>query len=85
MEDKNLKENKQIEEISNDIKENQLDQSKPYAIRNFNKEIKRISWPTSKKKYKYFFLIFVFIIFLIAIFALISWGATELVKWMGAN
>lgn len=58
---------------------------KPYPIRNFFKELKRVIWPTSKKNYKYFFWIFMFIISLVVFFALISWGATELVKLIGAN
>ena len=58
---------------------------KAYPVRNFFKELKRVNWPTTKKNYKYFFLIFVFIIFLVAFFALVSWGATELVKLMGAK
>lgn len=58
---------------------------KPYPIRNFFKELKRVIWPTSKKNYKYFFWIFMFIISLVVFFALISWGATELVKLIGAK
>lgn len=83
---------KKDEEILKDEKQdldNQIEKSpnkeKPYVIRNFFKELKRISWPTGKKKYKYFFFIFVFIIFLIGLFALISWGATELIKLIGAK
>lgn len=77
MEDKDKKTKNDIHKSPN--------KEKPYAVRNFFKELKRVTWPTSKKNYKYFFLIFVFIIFLIILFALISFGATELIKWMGAN
>lgn len=58
---------------------------KPYPIRNFFKELKRVIWPTSKKNYKYFFWIFVFIISLVVFFAFVSWGATELIKLIGAK
>ncbi len=58
---------------------------KAYPVRNFFKELKRVSWPTTKKHYKYFFWIFVFIIFLVGLFALISWGASELIEAMGAK
>lgn len=58
---------------------------KPYVVRNFVKEIKRISWPTKKKNYRYFMWTFVFIIFLIAFFAVVSLGATEIIKSIGAK
>lgn len=58
---------------------------KPYPVRNFIKEIKRVSWPTKKKNYVYFLLIFLLIIFLIIFFALVSLGATEIIKNIGAN
>lgn len=67
----------------NNIKTPNLE--KPYAIRNFVKEIKRVTWPTKKKNYRYFLLIFVFIIFLIGFFALVSLGANEIIKNIGAN
>ncbi len=84
MEENKNKEQGQIVEKDQEQQDVKV-KEKAYPIRNFVKEIKRVSWPTSKKNYKYFFWIFVFIIFLIAFFALISWGATELIKAMGAN
>ena len=83
------KDNKNLEEnIQKNIDNNEEispNKEKPYTVRNFFKELKRVSWPVKKENYKYFFWIFVFIIFLILFFALISWGATELIKWIGAN
>lgn len=61
------------------------DLEKPYVIRNFLKEIRRITWPVKKKNYNYFFFTFVFIVFLIAFFALVSSGTTEIIKLIGAN
>ncbi|MGL4252351.1 MAG: preprotein translocase subunit SecE [Metamycoplasmataceae bacterium] len=58
---------------------------KPYVIRNFKKELKRVRWPLEKKHNKSFFYIFLFIIFLTGFFALISLGATELIELMGAK
>lgn len=73
------------EKEKNDDVEKKPNQSKAYPVRNFFKELKRVSWPTSKKNYKYFFWVFVFIIFLVVFFALISWGANEIIKLIGAN
>lgn len=61
------------------------DLEKPYPVRNFFKEIKRISWPTKAKNHRYLLWMFLFISFLIAFFALVSLGATEIIKIMGAN
>ena len=61
------------------------DLEKPYPVRNFFKEIKRISWPTKAKNHRYLLWRFLFISFLIAFFALVSLGATEIIKIMGAN
>lgn len=58
---------------------------KPYVMRNFNKELKRVKWPTERKHNKNFFYIFIFILFLTGFFALISLGATELIELMGAK
>ncbi|MGL5204954.1 MAG: preprotein translocase subunit SecE [Metamycoplasmataceae bacterium] len=58
---------------------------KPYVIRNFKKELKRVKWPVEKKHNKSFFYIFLFIIFLTGFFALVSLGATELIELMGAK
>ena len=82
MENKEFENQKMDQESQN--QNNSSNKEKAYPIRNFFKELKRVSWPTGKKNYKYFFLIFVFIIFLIAFFALISWGAQELIKSIGA-
>lgn len=79
------KENEQInQQIETEVNESPF-KEKPYPIRNFFKELKRVIWPTSKKNYKYFFWIFMFIISLVVFFALISWGAAELVKLIGAK
>ncbi len=59
--------------------------SKAYPIRNFLKEIKRITWPMSKKNWLYFFLVFVFIIFLVIIFAIVSWCTNQIWNMIGAN
>ncbi|MBD5423053.1 MAG: preprotein translocase subunit SecE [Mycoplasma sp.] len=95
--DKVINSNNQIDiNHSNDINKEQIaenevvsehhpDKEKAYPVRNFFKELKRVSWPTSKKNYKYFFLVFVFIIFLVIFFALISWCVSELWKWMGVS
>lgn len=61
------------------------DLEKPYAVRNFFKEVKRISWPTKAKNHRYLLWMFLFITFLIAFFALVSLGATEIIKTIGAN
>ena len=61
------------------------DLEKPYVIRNFFKEIRRVSWPTKGKHFRYLFWMFLFLIFLIAFFALVSLGAIEILKMMGAR
>ena len=61
------------------------DLEKSYAVRNFFKEVKRISWPTKAKNHRYLLWMFLFITFLIAFFALVSLGATEIIKTIGAN
>lgn len=61
------------------------DLNKPYVLRNFFKEIRRISWPNKAKNYRYLFWMLFFVVFLIAFFALISLGATEIIKLIGAN
>ncbi|MGL5617552.1 MAG: preprotein translocase subunit SecE [Metamycoplasmataceae bacterium] len=83
---------KEIENVSNVEKtkesintENITFTEKPYVIRNFKKELKRVKWPLEKKHNKNFFYIFLFIIFLTGFFALISLGATELIELMGAK
>ena len=76
----------QIDELKTEngvLKRPDLD--KPYPVRNFFKEIKRISWPTKAKNHRYLLWMFLFISFLIAFFALVSLGATEIIKIMGAN
>ena len=85
------------EETKNNDKEQILDQekkestihepdkTKAYPIRNFVKELKRITWPTSKKNWLYFFLVFVFIIFLVIIFAAVSWCKSQIWTMIGAN
>lgn len=78
-------ENNQEQNNKNNNFEKTPNKEKGYPVRNFFKELKRVSWPTNKKNYKYFFWIFVFIIFLIAFFALISWGAKEILESIGAN
>ncbi|MBR3347837.1 MAG: preprotein translocase subunit SecE [Mycoplasmataceae bacterium] len=88
--------NEKIDNTTSDknyqVKKNKLDKlnfepdkSKPYPVRNFFKELKRVTWPTKKSNYKYFLWVFVFVVFLVLLFALVSWGATELIKLMGAN
>lgn len=61
------------------------DKSKAYPIRNFFKELKRITWPTTKKNWLYFFLVFVFIIFLVIVFAVVSWCTNQIWTVIGAN
>lgn len=78
-------ETKQVEQIIEKEETEGPNKEKPYPVRNFFKELKRVIWPTSKKNYKYFFWIFMFIISLVVFFALISWGAAELVKLIGAK
>lgn len=58
---------------------------KPYVLKNFEKELKRTKWPIQKKHHNSFIYIFVFIIMLTAFFAIVSLGATELIKAIGAN
>lgn len=58
---------------------------KAYPVRNFFKELKRVSWSPKKNNYKYFFWVFVFIIVLIILFAAVSWVASEIIKLIGAN
>ncbi len=59
--------------------------TKPYVMRNFKKELKRVRWPIQKKHNKNFLSIFVFILVLTGFFALISFGATELIEIIGAK
>lgn len=59
--------------------------TKPYVMKNFEKELKRTKWPVQKKHNKNFGYIFIFIIVLTGFFALISLVATELMKLIGAN
>jgi preprotein translocase SecE subunit len=54
-------------------------------MRNFKKELKRVRWPIQKKHNKNFLSIFVFILVLTGFFALISFGATELIEIIGAK
>lgn len=61
------------------------DTNKPYATRNFVKEIKRISWPTKKKHYRYFFITLIFLVCLVAFFALVTFGAKEILDWIGVK
>ncbi len=84
-ENKDLNTNDSNDSLKDQEIKSTVNQEKPHPVRNFFKELKRVTWPTEKKNYKYFFWVFVFIIFLIAFFALISWGATELWKAIGAN
>lgn len=58
---------------------------KAYVSRNFIKEIKRIKWPLDLKKQKIFLWTFILIAVLIGFFALISFGADELIKVIGAK
>lgn len=92
MEQEQQKEKMDNNDKNYQVKQNKLNKlnfepnkSKPYPVRNFFKELKRVTWPTKKSNYKYFLWVFVFVIFLVLLFALISWGATELIKLMGAN
>ncbi len=62
-----------------------IHEMKPHVMKNFEKELKRTKWPTDKKNNKNFFLIFVFILILTGFFALISLGATEIIKLIGAK
>ncbi len=58
---------------------------KPYVIRNFKKELKRVRWPIDKHHNKNFLYIFIFIILLTGFFALVSLGATQLIELIGAK
>jgi len=60
-------------------------QMKPYVMKNFAKELKRVKWPVQKKHNKKFLQIFVFIIILTGLFALISLGATQIIELIGAE
>ncbi len=59
--------------------------TKPYVMRNFKKELKRVRWPIQKKHNKNFLYIFVFVLVLTGFFALVSLGATQLIEIMGAK
>lgn len=67
------------------LEENKTSKEKAYVTRNFVKEIKRIKWPLDSKKQKVFLWTFILIAVLIGFFALISFGADEFVKWIGAK
>lgn len=74
----------------NDEKLNNIDNKKPnlekpYPVRNFVKEIKRVSWPTKKKNNIYFIYVLLLIVFLVIFFALVSLGATQIIKSIGAK
>lgn len=70
----------------NNLNENKHpDVEKPYVTRNFFKELKRVSWPTKKKNHIYFLWTLLFIIVLVALFALVSFGALEIIKLIGAK
>lgn len=58
---------------------------KVYVFRNFIKELKRIRWPIQKKHNKNFAYIFIFVIILTGFFALISFGASEIIDLIGAK
>ena len=73
----------QITLFSMGLENNSKDKNQVFT--NFFKELKRVTWPTKKSNYKYFLWVFVFVVFLVLLFALVSWGATELIKLMGAN
>ncbi|MGL6125049.1 MAG: preprotein translocase subunit SecE [Metamycoplasmataceae bacterium] len=83
---KKSKNNPDIETIQESIdNENSAIEIKPYVMRNFYKELKRVKWPTEKKHNMSFLYIFIFILFLTGFFALISLGVTELIELMGAK
>lgn len=85
-----MEENQNIPNIDEQINETTNDNNvatsmKPYVIRNFKKELKRVKWPVEKNHNKNFLYIFIFIIFLTGFFALISFGATQLIELIGAK
>ncbi|MGL5358052.1 MAG: preprotein translocase subunit SecE [Metamycoplasmataceae bacterium] len=61
------------------------EKQKAYILRNFFKEIKRIRWPFDFKKEKNFLLVFVFIMFLIGFFFLISFISGQFINLIGAQ
>ncbi|MGL5522282.1 MAG: preprotein translocase subunit SecE [Metamycoplasmataceae bacterium] len=61
------------------------EKQKAYILRNFFKEIKRIRWPLDFKKEKNFLLVFVFIMFLIGFFFLISFISGQFINLIGAQ
>ncbi|MFB5663039.1 preprotein translocase subunit SecE [Alteribacillus sp. HJP-4] len=49
-------------------------------LRDVNKEMKRVTWPTRKELTKYTIVVIITIIFFIIFFALIDSGLSELVR-----
>ncbi len=82
-----MEENQNNDHISKESQNNNdiTPKIKPYVMRNFIKELKRVRWPTDKQHNKNFLYIFIFIILLTGFFALVSLGATELIKLIGAK
>lgn len=84
-----MEENQDIPNVEHELEtvndQNAATTNKPYVMRNFKKELKRVKWPTEKTQHKNFIYIFIFILFLTGFFALISFGATQLIELIGAK
>ncbi|MDK2819482.1 MAG: preprotein translocase subunit SecE [Mycoplasmataceae bacterium] len=87
-----MEENKEIKNSksfskkkSKTLNDSNASDTKVYVFRNFIKELKRIRWPIEKKHNKNFVYIFIFIIILTGFFALISFGASQIIDLIGAK